>query len=31
MLSREMFTDEYIQDLQKHTGNNPALMNFERL
>lgn len=26
MLSREMFTDEYIQDLQKHTGNDPALL-----
>lgn len=26
MLSREMYTDEYIQNLYKRTGNDPALL-----
>ena len=26
MLSREMYTDEYIQNLYKRTGNDPALV-----
>ena len=26
MLSRDMYTKEYIQDLYEHTGNDPALL-----
>ena len=26
MLSRKMYTDEYIRELQQRTGNDPALL-----
>lgn len=26
MLSRDMYTDEYIRELQRRTGNDPALL-----